>query len=541
MRSCRPILLASTLLLPLLLSCAGGSDVFQAGDGNPVTVSPKVVTLPPGGSQLFQAKVGIVLNQNVTWTVVGGAANGGFTGSTGVYTAPYVPGTYTIVAASEANGSMSDLATVVVNTPLTVSLTPKTASLPPSGTQLFTATVGGTTSQAITWTALSTGSTAADAGSFHGTTGLYKAPDAFGTYLVIAKATLDPTKLDTAIVTVGNPHQVRVSPNPVSLLPGASQTFSADIAGVTNTLVDWSVDEGPSGGFVDQATGVYTAPQAVGTYHVRATWRANPAVTGSTTVHVSHVGVSVSPATAVLDQGATQVFTPTLTGTTNSTLHWQILSSSEAPVAATGPYAFTAPTHTDPVPHTFTLRATSAADPAAFLDIPVIVRAVDLALTPSSALLASGGTLQFNAVVSGTTNPGVQWSVQPGGAGGAISAAGLYTAPNTTLGTDTIVAAASGNPAIRRTANVTVNVPSVLVAPSTASLNPGDIQTFTATVVGSANQTVTWSISSQPAGAAATISTAGIFIAPVTSGTYRIRATSAVHAGVFGEAVVTVP
>ena len=32
MRSCRPILLASTLLLPLLLSCAGGSDVFQAGD-----------------------------------------------------------------------------------------------------------------------------------------------------------------------------------------------------------------------------------------------------------------------------------------------------------------------------------------------------------------------------------------------------------------------------------------------------------------------------------------------------------------------------
>jgi hypothetical protein len=53
----------------------------------------------------------------------------------------------------------------------------------------------------------------------------------------------------------------------------------------------------------------------------------------------------------------------------------------------------------------------------------------------------------------------------------------------------------------------------VMVAPSSATLSGGQTQTFTATVTGTSNQAVTWSLS---AGAVGSISPAGVYTAPST-------------------------
>src|SRR5713101_5816396 len=66
------------------------------------------------------------------------------------------------------------------------------------------------------------------------------------------------------------PVSVTISPNPVTLPAGGSQTFIATVNGSANTAVTWSLQEGAAGGTITNM-GVYTAPRAPGTYHVVAT------------------------------------------------------------------------------------------------------------------------------------------------------------------------------------------------------------------------------------------------------------------------------
>lgn len=80
-----------------------------------------------------------------------------------------------------------------------------------------------------------------------------------------------------------------VRPVAVSLLPGATQVFNAEInypEGVRymRQPVAWEVVE-PAGGTINRA-GLYTAPAAAGVYHVKASREDFPAVTAMATVTV---------------------------------------------------------------------------------------------------------------------------------------------------------------------------------------------------------------------------------------------------------------
>lgn len=55
---------------------------------------------------------------------------------------------------------------------------------------------------------------------------------------------------------------------------------------------------------------------------------------------------------------------------------------------------------------------------------------VEVTVAPPAVTLEFDKSQTFTANVSGTADQGVAWSVLPGGAGGSISAAGVYTAPN---------------------------------------------------------------------------------------------------------------
>ncbi len=85
------------------------------------------------------------------------------------------------------------------------------------------------------------------------------------------------------------PVAVTVSPAPTVTVPvGASLTFQALVSNAPdgNNTVQWSVTEGDAGGVITSA-GVYTAPNAPGTFHVVATSVSDP--TKSATVEVSVV------------------------------------------------------------------------------------------------------------------------------------------------------------------------------------------------------------------------------------------------------------
>ena len=104
------------------------------------------------------------------------------------------------------------------------------------------------------------------------------------------------------------PVEVSISPASATVAVGASQQFEAMVTGSNDTSVTWSALEGPSGGAIS-GTGLFTASNNPGTYHVIATSAADTTKSASVSVVVHGVpGITISPATNYLRAGGTCTF-----------------------------------------------------------------------------------------------------------------------------------------------------------------------------------------------------------------------------------------
>jgi plastocyanin len=177
------------------------------------------------------------------------------------------------------DGKTSAPATVSVVNPgaITVAVSPSSLALPPRATQQFTAAVQGASDTSVTWSVVENGGGTITPG------GLYTAPAAPGTYTVKATSVANPEKSATATVQVENVG-VSVSPETVTVRKGATVQLTANVTGTANHNVTWSIPQGSAGTVTP--TGLYTAPDAPGTYTVRATSQANTAVFAQATVTV---------------------------------------------------------------------------------------------------------------------------------------------------------------------------------------------------------------------------------------------------------------
>ena len=164
--------------------------------------------------------------------------------------------------------------------------------------------------------------------------------------------------------------------------------------------------------------------------------------------------------------------------------------------------------------------------------------AVVVSVIPETAAVQQGRNQTFAARVTGISNQAVTWSVQEP-TGGTITAAGLYTAPPRS-GTFHVVAASTVDRTATGVATVEVSESPIIVvtvSPSTAAVPTGGTQAFTAAVTGTADPGVTWSVREASGG---TVSSAGLYTAPLTPGTYHVVATSRVDTTSSGTATVEV-
>ncbi|MGC2721781.1 MAG: hypothetical protein WA209_19520 [Candidatus Acidiferrales bacterium] len=154
---------------------------------------------------------------------------------------------------------------------------------------------------------------------------------------------------------------------------------------------------------------------------------------------------------------------------------------------------------------------------------------VTIVISAPSATAVVGTPLQFTANVTGTTDTAVTWQVNgvPGGtaATGTISASGSYLAtvlPSPVTVTITGVSQADATKASsiqitvqNSSSNITVNVTPSGNANVPFTIETFAKQTFTATVTGTTNTAVTWSIRCQSGGTACgAIGSTGNYVAP---------------------------
>ncbi len=250
------------------------------------------------------------------------------------------------------------------------------------------------------------------------------------------------------------------------------------------------------------------------------------------------VAVAVSPKTAAVQTGGAQQLTATVTGSANTAVNWLVQEGAAGGVV-TAAGLYTAPS----VAGTYHVVATSQADGTSSDSATLTVSApppVAVAVSPKTAALLTGAAQQFTATVTGSANTAVTWAVLEGAAGGAVTAAGLYTAPSV-AGTYHLIATSQADVTGSDSATLTVTAPppvAVAVSPKNAAVLAGAAQQFSATVTGSANTAVIWSVQEGAAGGAVTAS--GLYTAPAAAGTYHVVATSQADATKSDSAAVTV-
>lgn len=139
------------------------------------------------------------------------------------------------------------------------------------------------------------------------------------------------------------------------------------------------------------------------------------------------VSVAVSPLTGQLGEGASMQFSAQVSGADDVSVRWSV-EPLVGQITAGGLYTAPAVISTQTQVR---VTATSVADPlrsaTAVVTLTPPPPVVEVSVTPLTGQLIAGQSLAFTAVVSGTTNQAVVWSRSP--ELGAISAAGVYTAP----------------------------------------------------------------------------------------------------------------
>ncbi len=251
------------------------------------------------------------------------------------------------------------------------------------------------------------------------------------------------------------------------------------------------------------------------------------------------VSITISPTSAVLSSGATQQFQAHVTGSTNTSVQWQVNGvaggdTQHGTISSTGLY--TAPT-TD-VSVQITVAAVASADPTKTANATVTVNPITLpppppvvaiSVSPSSAIMPVNGMLQFTATVTGTDNTAVTWTVDGVAGGnstvGSINSTGLYTAPSS-VGSHTVTATSAADPT--KSASAAVTIISLSVSPQNTSVAPFGTRQFTASVQGTGDDGVTWSVDGVAGGndAVGTITAGGLYIAPANLGSHTVTATS---------------
>jgi|CZKH01.1.fsa_nt_gi hypothetical protein len=259
-----------------LVGCGGVSTPTQSAPQVSVTLNQSSVSLPVGGTAQFTAAVQGTSNTAVTWSVdsvSGGNSTVGTITSAGLYTAPALPGSHTVTAASVAGPSPTASAAVSV---FTLSLSPSAATIALLATEQFTATTQGLTNPVFTWSVDQVNGGNPTVGTISAT-GLYTAPSQAGNHTIAASVASASGSAKAAITVIN----LTISPAATTVDLSGTQQFTATIQGSNNPSVTWSVDD-VAGGSATTGTitsdGLYTAPSAVGSHTITATTAAPASV-----------------------------------------------------------------------------------------------------------------------------------------------------------------------------------------------------------------------------------------------------------------------
>lgn len=347
---------------------------------------------------------------------------------------------------------------------------------------------------------------------------------------------------------------ITTQPQSLAVTVGATATFSVTATGTAPLTYQWSKNAAAINGATAAS---YTTPATVSgddgssfTVAVSNAAGSQKSSVATLTVNPASVAptITTQPQSQTVTVGTTATFNVTATGTGPLSYQW---SKNGTPIngATSSSYETGATTNADSG-STYTVKVTNVAGSqtsnVATLTVTAAAVVPTITTQPQSQTVTVGAMATFSVTATGTTPFTYQWYKNGTALNGA--AGRIYTTPATvstdngssfTVKVSNVAGAQTSNAAI-----LTVNSSgvSVTLSPARAALTTRVGQTFTATVSGTANTAVTWSVDGTAGGGAAvgTISTGGVYSPPATAGTHTVTATSVANTAASANASVAV-
>jgi len=492
-----------------------------------VEINPERVTVETAGSAQFAASATLSDGRSSTTEPVTWSATGGTITSGGRYTAGTGTGTFRVIARSSSGAADTSLVTVAAPAPVlqAIAIAPKPATVQIGRTQTFVAngvwTNGGSGAPQVTWSATGGSITAA---------GVYTAGSTAGNFRVVARHQTGIA--DTSVVTIPQPAPVLtgivLTPASATVQAGGTQSFAVDGVWTNGGSGAPAVTYSATGGSIS-SSGTYVAGPTAGTYRVIAVQQggqlADTSVVTVTAAPPQLTGVRVTPTGVSVAAGGTVQYAAdgiwTNGGTGAPAVVW---SATGGTISSGGLYT------AGSTAGTYRIIARQASGTLAdTTNVTVTVTAptlTGLTVQPKTVTVQTGLTHQFSASATwsngSTTLPSIRWSAT----GGSItSSGGRFTAPSTPGTYRVIVRDANSTVADTATVNVTAPVvTAVALTPGNVTLQTGNTQQYQASA--------TWSDGvSRPAAVSYTatggsITTAGVYTAPQSAGSYRVDASA---------------
>lgn len=336
-----------------LVNCGGTGSGSEGGSsssegGSTIQVTPGSVSVLLGDSVTFAVRDGSGENVAVVWSangIPGGNSTEGIISKSGQYTAPGIlpaSDAIQISATAKNDSSQSGSASITLSSGISIDLSPLSVDLPFGATQEFSAQVqsDGHPDLALRWSVdgvtggnASVGTIqAASVGANDGSTATYTAPstdpsDTSVNVTVISVA--DPSKSAKAVVTLKC--KDGISPAAAGVLLSQSLELTATWCNGPSTATTWTVNGSAGNSAIGKisATGKnsakYTAPADLPSPQTIAIRAENEGYSLNATVTVeSSVAVSISPSSAVVALGGRVTLTPTVTGSSDAALTWRV-------------------------------------------------------------------------------------------------------------------------------------------------------------------------------------------------------------------------
>ena len=293
-----------------------------------VSITPTSVVMDMGQSVTFTSTVsGGTPPYTYQWYLNDVPVTGA-TSPTWTFT-PTSPGSYTVYVNVTDSGDptvKSNVASVTVNLPLSVSISPTSVTMDVGQSQTFTSSVsGGTSPYSYQWYLNGAPISGATSPSWTFT------PTSPGSYIVYVNVTDNvgvTAKSNTASVTVNPSLAVTISPTSMTMDLDQSKTFTSTVSGgVSPYSYRWYLNDTAVPGatasswtFSPTSTGFYTVYVNV-TDNVGATAKSN---TADVTVN-PQLTVSISPPSATIALGQSVLFNSTVSGgTLPYTYQWDV-------------------------------------------------------------------------------------------------------------------------------------------------------------------------------------------------------------------------